>query len=51
MKIESVLLCMLMRDNEKCNISHVPYLHRLEGYSILNTKRIGVIDPEGPEQI
>ena len=38
-----------MRDNEKCNISHVPY-HRLERYLFLNTKYIGVIDPEGPEK-
>ena len=38
-----------MRDNEKCNISHVP-LHRLKRYSIINTKCIGVIDSEGPEK-
>ena len=36
-----------MRDNEKCNISHAPWLER---YSILNTKCIGVIDPKGPGQ-
>ena len=52
MKIaDLVLLSLLMRDNEKCNISHVPYpLQRIERYSFLNTKCIGVIDTEGQEK-
>ena len=38
-----VLLSLFMRDNEKCNNSHAPPpWHRLERYSILNTKCIGI---------
>ena len=39
-KLQSRLLSLSTRDNEMCNISHVP-LHQLERYSILNTKYIG----------
>ena len=47
MKIsDTVLLSQFMRDNEKCNISHAPAWAVLN----LNTKCIGVIDPEGPEK-
>ena len=50
MKItDPVLLSLFMIDNDKCDTSHAPK-HRLERYSILNTKCIGVIDPEGPEK-
>ena len=34
--------------DEKCNISH-DLLHQLKRYVILNTKCMGVIDPEIPE--
>ena len=43
---DSVLLSLFMKDNEKCSISHVP-MH----WSILSTKYIKVIDPEGPETV
>ena len=45
---DSVLFSLFMRDNEMCNISSLtpPII-----YSILNTKCIGVIDPEWPEKI
>ena len=48
MKIaDTVLWSLFMRDNEKY---HAPY-YRLERYSVLKTKCIGVVDPEGPEKI
>ena len=39
-----------MRDNEKYCVFHA-HEHHLEQYSILNTKCIGLIDPEQPEEI
>ena len=44
-----VLQCLFMRYNEKCNIPYIPQ-HQLKQYPIINTKCIGVIDPESPEK-
>ena len=51
MKIaDMVLLSRFMRDNE--NVQHLSRpLDQFKRYSILTTKCIGVIDPEGPEKI
>ena len=47
----SVIMGLLKRDNEKCNISRASQEWlKLKRYSILNTKNIAVIDPEGPEK-